>query len=278
MTPSIPALQTEAVVPELIDAGYALIARYWWVFVLIGLAWYLRWYGKAMRNDVDAAPLVGVGSMLEHAYYLARSAVPAIVLLGAVAIAGVAWMFNIGTGLIVGLGVGDPTTYAVVIAGTLAMLDPFGVPGTTLETVVFAFIATFLVMMLLSKAKGPLMRWGREMEEADGDDAEAFSTTAVIAVIGGIVAAGVGMLGLGTVLNMADGGLSTGQMATLESWAPMIAIIALVLIGVFLMDDLLGQDADDDTGEFQFDNADSDSSGDDDGGPMDFLYAYRDDD
>jgi hypothetical protein len=174
MTLPIPVLQTEpSVLPELIGAGYALITRYWWVFVLIGLAWYLRWYGKAMRNDVDAAPLVGVGSALEHAAYTARSAVPAIIIIGSVIVAGIAWMFNIGTGILVGLSIADPTTYAVVISGALAVLDPFGVPHTTLRNVAIAFVGTFLVMVLLRRISGFMADYGGDVVSAAGGGSDS---------------------------------------------------------------------------------------------------------
>lgn len=157
-----------------IDTATALASDYWWVAAIVVLAWYLRWYGYAKREDMSPAPFVGVYGLFRE--MLVASKKTAIVV-GALVLAFVSllgFVFDVSSMIVVGLPALDPVTWATVVTGALTAGNAFewaisANPGNLL----LVFAVTFGGLYGLQRV-GEMSRSRNEAREteADADDSD----------------------------------------------------------------------------------------------------------
>lgn len=160
---------------QAIDVASALGQNYWWVAVLAALAWYLRWYGYAMKNNMDGAAYWGLYGAAKNIAITLQNAGKYLILLAAGILLGLGFVFDISSTLLVGLGGLDPMVWAITALGGFFGLEAADVSFVTATNAFLVFIGTFALVLLLRWLKrfgSQKARRQARMEEMD-DDADS---------------------------------------------------------------------------------------------------------
>lgn len=101
--------------------GQELVGRYWWVAVVFGLAFYLRFFGAAYKaDDVEVPSAAAFPALGKRLVAYAKSGGKAAFYIGLFAVTGLAWAFDIVSVVAVGIPGGDPFIWGAVSSGVLA--------------------------------------------------------------------------------------------------------------------------------------------------------------
>lgn len=138
----------------LVELLNAIVVKYWWVFTLILFAWYLRWYRITIKQGQDRPALTALIAMGKHSTYALRGLTKTSIALGLILLGILTWMFDILPMLAWGLATGDPVTWAVAVASSVASTAAFDWEMGNPVTMFYGFIITFLMLILLKQLSG----------------------------------------------------------------------------------------------------------------------------
>lgn len=134
-----------------IETAAAFGQKYWWVAVLIALAWYLRWYAYAYRRDMTGASYLGLVGAFKHAAIQIKNAGKALVLVAVGAVLGLAFIFDLIPTFLVVLGSLDPLGTAVTALMVFVGLEAFDASFVTLGNAFLVFLGTLAVLFLMHR-------------------------------------------------------------------------------------------------------------------------------
>lgn len=145
---------------DVYEIGSSLLSiakRMWWVWAIILLAWFLRWYGMARRSGVENPGVRGFMLWLNDLFRSTRQVALVVLALGVGALGFLGFAFDILPHVLAGFTGGDPLTIALVSTLVAVGMTPvdeliFGSHVMTPGAAVLVFLSVLLVAMATREA------------------------------------------------------------------------------------------------------------------------------
>lgn len=149
--------------PNVIGTAIRLVeqvaTKYWWVAVLVFIAWFLRWYGMATDEPISSAEPRGPQRVFTAATMMLLDVVRTVRKIGWKAagalltvIATLGWIFQVGPMFIYGIPAVDPVVWATTAATAVAMAAGIDDPIATPQNVLITFIVVLAGAFVLRKS------------------------------------------------------------------------------------------------------------------------------
>lgn len=152
-----------------IDFVAALATDYWWVAAIAVLAWYLRWYGHAKREDIKPPAFAGAIATIRHMAAASKKGLALVGILAVGAISTLAFVFNLTSHLMVALPALDPITWAVTVASIVTAGNGLDwAVSSNPGNIMLAFLITGGGLFLLNRLQA--MEERRDAADDDGDE------------------------------------------------------------------------------------------------------------